>query len=107
MSVLEMLRVETPMRRGILFAQGQPLMKSSSPKWQTIERRLKERYQNLTDDDFKELRHHWQGETWLARLQQKSGAEPFEIAVYLDDVIHSEGRRASSTPLSLRRSVWA
>ena len=82
-------------------------MKSSSPAWQTLKRRLKERYKNLTDSDLKELQHHCRDEAWLDRVHQRVGGSRFEIAVLVEEATEAEKGWPVSTPLALRRNVWA
>ncbi len=82
-------------------------MKSSSPAWLIFKRKLKERYQHLTDADLKVIEADWNGDRWLDQLHKRVGGSRFEIAVLVEEVTQAEKGWPVSTPLSLRRSVWA
>jgi hypothetical protein len=82
-------------------------MKNSSPAWPIFKRKLKERYKNLTDADLREIRVHWKGEQWLDRLHERIGGSRFEIAVLVEEATEAGKGWPVSTPLSLRRNLWA
>lgn len=82
-------------------------MNGSSPAWLVFKRKLKKRFNHLTDADLKAIHQHWKGEDWLDHAHKRVGASRFEIAVLVEEATQAERGWPVSTPLSLRRSVWA
>jgi hypothetical protein len=72
---------------GIIPAEGlYTIMNSLSlnPKWSVLKKRLRERYQHLTEADLAEIESS--GDDWLLRMQQRIGGSPFEIAQLVDEI---------------------
>jgi len=82
-------------------------MKRSSRKvlWRVLKKRLKERYQHLTDADLAGIERPAKGEQWLDRIQRRVGGTPFEIACLVEEVTESQMSWKVSSPFSLFRQA--
>jgi hypothetical protein len=57
---------------------------SLNPKWSVLKKRLRERYQHLTEADLAEIESG--GDEWLLRIQQRIGGSSFEIAQLVEEI---------------------
>jgi hypothetical protein len=57
---------------------------SLNPRWSVLKKRLRERYQHLTEADLAEIESG--GDEWLLRAQQRIGGSSFEIAQLVEEV---------------------
>jgi len=76
-----------------------------NPTWTIFKKKLRERYQHLTDADLAEIEN--QGKEWLLDVQRRIGGTPFEIAHLVAEVTEKPGTCLNLTPLGERERLCA
>jgi len=76
-----------------------------NPTWTVLKKKLRERYQHLTDADFAEIES--EGGEWLLGVQRLIGGTPLEIAHLVAEVTEKPWACPNLAPLGERERLCA
>ena len=76
-----------------------------NPTWTVLKRKLRERYQHLTDADLADIEN--EGEEWLLGVQRRIGGTALEIAHLVAEVTEKPWACPNLTPPGERERLCA
>ena len=76
-----------------------------NPTWTVLKKKLRERYQHLTDTDLQDIEN--EGERLLLVVQRRIGGTPFEIAHLVAEVTEEPWTCSNLMPLGERERLCA